>query len=539
MKNRYWSIILVLVQVVCFLTVQQNAHAQIGAEERERLVQKASALRKVEDYNGAVQQLDSILLRAANDAPILLFKGDLLLQGKRFADAAATYKQLLPLNFERTITQINLSYALFMNHHPANALQFARSAWQENKSNSGAVINYFNALLWNLKTKDAALFLKQQGQILTPAQKLVLQARLFTTSGNYKQGLSYYDSLVKAYPDKYYVQEYAEVMLGKKDYQYSQTLMDDNRSLFSVNEFKAYEAKVNAAKQQNAGTEFVYFKDVAKNIRIENSIWWQQNEMRVWRFRVSAGATTITSAQQEKTTTQFAHVHIDERWSKAWTGETDVHLQLIQASSNNRFSGLTGQQTVKYQPNDRRMAGVFYSTDILNFTAALLGKNIRSNNAGYVTHLMLDGKTGFYSQGSAGILSDNNRRFQLFASLYRLFRTEPTVKMGLNLSALHFSDSSIKTYFSPNRYLNTELFADYSTALPQLSKFYLQVQAAAGMQQIENAKWEPSLRFQSELGFRLKQFETGLKYQTSNVASNNGTGYKFNWFTFRLMWKWK
>lgn len=528
--------------VILFLLQQSVGSAQVSTilsgEARERFIQQATRLRTQEDYSGAAQQLDSILVHNPADASILLFKGDLLLQAKRYADAAVTYKQLLPLNFETTIATINLSYALFMNHQPAKALTYARNAWNENKSNTNAVVNHFNALLWNIKTKEAAVFLNENQQLLSAAQVLVLKARLFTTSGDYKNGLNYYDSLVTSYPNKYYVQEYAEVLLGKKEIKQSATIVKSNDSLFSANEYKAFQQKINAAKLQNAGTEFSYFKDVAKNIRIENSVWWQQREGKTYRFRLSAGTSTITSAQNEKTNAQFANVTINERWNKAWSGETNLHLQLIQPSVGKGFTGLTGKQSVQYQPNDRRMFGVFYSADILNFTASLLEKNIRSNNAGYVTHIMLSGKTGFYSQGSAGVLTDKNQRFQFFGSVYHLFRTEPTLKAGINFSALHFKDSSIKTYFSPNRYLSTEAFADYSTALPNLSKFYLQLQAAAGLQKIEQQKWEPALRFQTELGVRLKHFETALKYQTSNVASAAGTGYKFNWFTMRLIWKW-
>jgi tetratricopeptide (TPR) repeat protein len=532
--------ILLLFMVLALMSKAQEVIVKptFTAGQREQLIQKAAQYRKDENYEAAIQQLDTILKFNPADAGILLFKGDLQLQSKLYKNAVTTYRLLLPLNYEKTITQINLSYALFMSHQPAKALSFAKNAWQENKTNTNAIVNHFNALLWNIKTKEAAGFLQDNQQLLSAAQVLVLKARLYTTSGDYKNGLNYYDSLVTSYPDKYYVQEYAEVLLGKKEIAQSTTIVKSNDSLFSANEYKAFQQKIEAAQLQNAGTEFNYFKDVAKNIRIENSVWWQQREGRTYRFRLSAGASTITSAQNEKTNAQFANVTINERWNKAWSGETNLHLQLIQPSVGKGFTGLTGKQTVQYQPNDRRMFGVFYSADILNFTASLLEKNIRSNNAGYVTHIMLSGKTGFYSQGSAGVLTDKNQRYQFFGSVYHLFRTEPTLKAGINFSALHFKDSSIKTYFSPNRYLSTEAFADYSTALPNLSKFYLQLQAAAGLQKIENQKWEPAFRFQTELGVRLKHFETALKYQTSNVASAAGTGYKFNWFTMRLIWKW-
>lgn len=516
----------------------QEVKMTLSPEKRESIVQQALQLRKEENYTAAIAQLDTILYGNPVDAGILLFKGDLQLQSRSYKKAVTTYQQLLPLNYEPAITQINLSYALFMNHHPAKALRFAKAAWQQNRTNTNAVVNYFNAMLWNIKTKEAARFLKEQDSLLSPSQQLVLKARLFTTGGDYNNGLKYYDSLVITYPNKYYVQEYAEVLLGKKEIKQSVSVVKNNDSLFSVNEYNAFKQKIKAAQMQNAGTEFVYFKDVAKNIRIENSVWWQQRDGHTYRFRLSAGLSSITSAQNEKINAQFANVTINERWNKAWSGETVLHLQLIQPAGSSRFTALTGKQTIRYQPKDRVMVGAFISTDILNFTASLLEKNIRSTNAGYVTHLMLSGKSGFYSQGSFGALTDKNQSYQFFGSLYHLFRTEPTLKGGLNFSALHFTNSNIKNYFAPNRYVSTEVFADYSTALPALSKFYLQVQAAAGIQKIEQQQWDPAFRFQAELGLRLNHFETALKYQTSNVASAAGTGYKFNWFTMRLAWKW-
>jgi tetratricopeptide (TPR) repeat protein len=521
-------------------TAAQNTVTQkeLAPAAREQYIQQANQYRSQENYTAAIQQLDSILAANPADAGILLYKGDLQLQGRQFSEAATTYRKLLPLNFEVTVARINLSYALFMNHHPAKALQFAKLAWEKDSSNTNAVVNYFNAMLWNSKTKNASDFLKRRQSLLTTAQVLVLKARLYTTSGDYTHGLHFYDSLVKTYPGKYYAQEYAEVLLGKKETGHAAAVIKNHDSLFSASEYHVLQQKIKAAQLQNAGTEFVYFKDVAKNIRIESSIWWQQREGVKYRFRLSAGVSSITSAASEKTTAQFGHVTVNERWNKTWSGQTDVHLQLIQPTGGKSFSGITGKQTIQYQPNDRRMVGLVYSADILNYTASLLGSNLRSNSLGYVTHILITGKTGLYSQGSWAVLSDNNQCQQFFGSLYHLFRTEPTLKAGANFSAVHYKDNTGKAYFSPDQYFSTEAFLDYSTALPMLSKFYLQLQAAAGMQKIEQQQWDPAYRFQAETGMRLNHFEAALKYQTSNVASNTGTGYKFDWFTLRLMWKW-
>lgn len=530
-----------LLAIVAFVQTPVYAQKkQLSGEKREQFVQRALKLRGEENYNAAVQQLDSILLYNSGDAPILLFRGDLLLQSKKYQEAVVAYNRVISLKYETTIATINLSYALFMNHKPALALQFARKAWENNQTNSNAVMNYFNALLWNIKTREAGLFLEQQDSLLAPAEMLVLKARLYTTSGNFTEGLKYYDSVAKTYPHKYYIQEYAEVLLGKKEITASENVMRNARHFFSANEYQAYQQKLKAVQQQNTGTEISYFTDIAKNVRIDQSVWWQQADGGTYRFRVSGGYSKFTSVQQDQSVAKFGHVQISERWSKTWSGETDIHVQLIDHSNSGlrQMKGITGQQIIRYQPNDRTMVGVSYNTDILNYTTDLLRKNIRSNNIGYVTHLMMSGKTGFYSQGTAGSLSDGNKRFLFFGSFYHLFRTEPTLKGGINFSALHYSNNTVKTYFAPNRYLNTELFTDYSTALPALSKFHLQIQAAAGFQQIEKQEWNPAFRFQTAIIFRHKQLETSVKYQSGNVASNIGTGYQFKWVSFNLLWKW-
>lgn len=524
--------------LVFFVSVQTISAQGLDGAKREAFVQKALQLRKEENYAAAIQQLDSILAKNPKDAGILLFRGDLKLQSQRFQDAVDTYKSLLPLNFETTTARINLSYALFMNHHPAKALQFAAEAWGKDTSNTSAVTNYINAMLWNSQTSEAAVFLKAQGNKLSTMHRLVLQARLYTTSGDYTRGLALYDSLARTYPDKNYVKEYAEVLLGKREIQRSEAAMKASEPLFTASEYVGYRQKLAATQLQNAGTEFVYFSDVAKNTRIENIGWYQQREGVRYRFRLSAGTSTITSAEGDKTISQFGHVTVNERFNLAWSGLTDVHLQVIKPQGSDSFMGVTGKQTIQYQPNDRRMVGLVYSSEILNYTANLLDKNIRSDNVGYVAHILFTGKTGVYTQGSFGALTDKNQRYQFFGSLYHLFRTDPTLKAGINLSALHYTDNTVTSYFSPDRFLNSEVFVDYSAGVPNMARFFLQVQAAAGCQQINDQPWEKAARFQSEISFRTYHFETGLKYQTSNVASAVGAGYAFNWLTLRLMWKW-
>ncbi|GHB79646.1 tetratricopeptide repeat protein [Persicitalea jodogahamensis] len=538
MHNLYFYLLFFLAGTASPLFAQTDSVGSLSAEKRESYIQNATHYRMEENYGQAIQQLDSILSVNPVDGQILLFRGDLMLQSRRFSEAVSTYQKLLPLKYEPTVSQINLSYALFMNHKPAKALTVARSAWKGNPENSSAVVNYFNAMLWNRDTRKAATFLNEQKSLLSPDQLLVLKARLHTTSGDYTQGLMYYDSLVDQHANKYYFQEYAEVLLGKKENEEAVAIMEKGDTLFSENDKNSFLAKVRATQLQQAGTEFVYFKDIGQNIRIENSLWWLQSADRTYQWGARAGISEITSGSEQKTSAYFGQVTLNTRWSKAWTGQGELRFQSITPKGQPSFVGITGRALLQYQPNDRRMVGFTYSSDILNYTASLLGKNVHSNNFGYTTHLMLNGNNGFFSQGSFGMLNDQNQRLQFFGSLYHLFRTEPTLKGGLNFSALHFRDNSIETYFAPNQYLSTEIFADFTTSLPHLAKWYFQMQAAGGMQKIETAEWNPAYRVQGELSYRTLHFETSIKYQNSNVAASTGAGYKFDWLTLKLVWKW-
>jgi len=419
----------------------------LSLEEKEKSIQSALEFRKAEDYRAAITMLNQILVAYPDDAPILLLKGDIHLQGREFTEAVNTFKILLPLNYESTITKINLSYALFMNNDVSEALVFAESAWKNDTTSTNAIVNYFNALLWNVKTDDAALFLAKHSNAISEDQALVMKARLFTTSGDYKNGLSHYDTLVQRYPNKHYTQEYAEVLVGKREVNLASTVLQTGKDLYSTNEYNAILQKIENAQMDNAGVELVYFKDKAKNVRTEMSAWWQQKDGPMYRFGARVGNSTSISALDEKTYSKFINLSISEKWSMAFTGQTNIFLQNISFDEKRKFSSITGSQSLYFKPTDRRMYGLFVNTDILNYTSSILRQNIRSYSLGYMTHIMFDGENGVYSQGSISTISDGNRKYDFFGSLYHLFSTKPLFKMGINISALHFTDDKVTTYF--------------------------------------------------------------------------------------------
>jgi tetratricopeptide (TPR) repeat protein len=505
---------------------------------KTKYIIQATTLRKTEHYKEAIKVLDSALLIFNDDPSILLFKGDLQLEANHFASAVKTLKSILPTDYEKTITRINLSYALFMDHKPELALKFARHAWENDKKNVNASVNYFNAMLWNMKTRQAGKFLSNQVSSFNQSQRLVLLARLHMTSGQFIDGFKYYDSLIIENPDKHFIREYAEVLLNKQEIKKSFSIMSAARSKFSDREFNAFNDKLTAANQRHLGVEYVSFNDIANNTRTEYNLSWRQGGTPKYRFTLKGGHAIYRSPDEKSASTTGMGLHVVEKFSKLISGETEIRFHDVSIPDAAGFTAWNGQQIIRFTPNDRRMFAVSYSRDLLNFTTTILGENIRSNYFGYITHIMFDGKTGFYSQGSMGSLTDQNRRYQFFGSMYRMIKTVPMLKSGINFSALHFSDSLNKAYFSPDRYMNAEYFMDFSSPQTATGKIFLQIQAAAGVQKINKLNWERSARIQTDAGFRSKRVEAGLKYQYSNVALNSGTGYSFHWTTMYLIFKW-
>lgn len=513
---------------------QNTIATKLSAEQKEQWLQKALSFRQQERYDTAIQYCDSILNADPKDGPIQLLKGDLMLQAGKYKLAGEVYTALDEQDFENTIVKINLSYALFMAHHPAQALKFANLAWKGNSSNQNAIVNYFNAMLWNSQTAAADHFLNNQQSLLSPDQLLVLQARLASSSGDYQSGFKFYKQLIEGTHNKFHVKEYVGVLLAKKDFKTAKEVYLQAGTEFSPEEQKQNMQQLKAYSKPNVGSEYIYFNDIAKNTRSEQVVWWQQGETNALQLGLRFGFSKLNNAASMSLSNAFGNISVNTRVNAAIQGRTSITLQQTNEMSQQSFSTLVISQLIKYQPNDRRMIGLTYTTQTLDFTSELLKKRIRSHDVGYITHVMFDGKNGVYSEGGVSFLADGNRRLLSFGSLYHLFRTQPILKVGLNASFVHFSKQIPLNYFSPNQFYNTEVFLDYGGNLPFVPKATIQFQAAYGQQKIEQQNWQGAIRMNVELGYPYRKYNTTLKYQTSNAASAIGTGYRYQKFSMAV-----
>jgi tetratricopeptide (TPR) repeat protein len=523
-----------LLTLPSLVTLAQSTPDPLSPEIREEFIQKALKFREEEKVLDAIESLHQILSKNPSDAQVLLFMGDLYLQAKKFGDAVKVYETLIPLNYESTISKINMSYALFMNRKPAKALKAAHDAWYNDSLNSNAIVNHFNAMLWNIKTKEAEKFLNGNTDKLDLDKILVMKARLLTTSGKYLKGIVFYDSLVHVKEDPNYVMEYLEVLIGKKLYQDANAKIIKYTPILSESQKINIQEKLNGSKHHSAGIKLGAFSDVAQNVRYEQSVFWASGSQSPLQVEASVGTYEVSARNGEKTNNKNGALGVSYKFSPTLESKIGVHFQNIAPESMSSFNAVTSNAAITYNPTDRRMYGLTYNSDVLNFTAELLTKRILSNNIGYVTHIMFDGKTGFFSQGNYGMLNDGNSRMLFFGSFYRLLRTEPTLKTGLNFSRVGFADAQTTLYFAPSNFMSTEVFFDYISPVPHLSKLSLKIQLAAGIQKINDLPWDPSYRSQAELNYKFSGFEMGLMGQMSNVAAASGTGYRFQYFTLNL-----
>jgi hypothetical protein len=389
-------------------------------------------------------------------------------------------------------------------------------------------------MLWNIKTNDATKFLNTQQSLLDRDQVLVMTARLYSNKGHYKKGLNYYETLVDSFPNKHYVREYTEVLLSKQELERATKVLNSARNLFTQDEYQNQLNSIKLFRKDIVGSSLSLYKDIAGNIGISNDYWWQYRKFSKTKLEMRAGWSLLRSKEKDQTTKKYVGFRLNNKLDISLKSQSEIQLQQISFNRDRQYLVLTGQQSFSYQPHDRLNVGLFFKSDILNYTASLLSKNIRSNAFGYRMHFMFSSKSGFYSQGDLGNLSDGNRRAQFFGSLYHLLNRTPLIKTGVNISALSYRNNQITEYFSASRFRSAELFVEYQSNKLGVQGLSLSAQAAMGTQQIEFSNWDPTFRFQAKLSYQHNGINASFQYQTSNVASTHGTGYRFDKLSFSL-----
>ncbi len=480
--------------------------------------------------------MDSIVAKNPSDKEMLMLQSDVLLQNKSFCDAIGVLEKLNDFDFQNTLVKINWSYALFMNHKPKKALEKAKEAYNQSPEKSSAIVNVINAHLWNSKTKEARQILEKNASYLSPSEISILKARILSTSGDFREAAIVYDSIAQHSDNSYYVQEAAEVLLSKNFHPKVDSILVQRGELLTHAQSKTINDKIRNSSIHQLGVQQELFHDIGGNNNQKTELFYQQGGRSALRLGVALRHENYSDNWDNEITINRVIPSLQWRISPSWKSDTRLELFQLNTTESNSIDFM-GSQYFNFQANDRRMFSFGYQREVLNYTSEILEKNITSDRLGYKTHWLLTAHTGIFSEGGYAFLSDGNQQTKVFASVYQLLRNFPDLKLGVNGSYLHYTENEGFLYFAPNQFLSTELFAEVRWLNPNWSNFVANLQAAYGVQKIEEHSWEPAYRLDLEAGFRLKHFDLLARYQTSNVASSTGAGYQFDGFTFQLIYK--
>lgn len=501
--------------------------AQVEHAEGEKNLTHVFQLRENKDYNSAIALLDSLMPQLQDKAGMMLLKGDMLLQATRFKDAAVVYENQFEETPFRKNVLINWSYATFMGGNAKKALDIAHKAYLENQSDGGAIVNYFNALLWNAKAGKASMFFADNHQHLSQEQSSILLARLYTTKGDFKEGLKLYGELCDTIHNIHYINEFTSVMNSKRFWHASETAIKSYKSYLNDADYQQLKSGLSPAYQNHAGLETDFVKDSGGNLRFSTLALYRTPDIKKWPLAFALGQEKYYSPLSTTTAAYNFRVLSEKSWSLAFKTRMEAAFNAIKPSEQADFNIYTGRIAMVYQPHDRRMISLYALRDYLNFTEEITSTKISRQQYGYESHVMFGPRMGVFSYGNMAFFSDQNQKTDVFVSLYGVANKKPIIKTGLNFNYVSFKIPTI-LYFSPSSYQNGSLFVDVEDKLSAKFPLHYLVQAGFGYQIIETADLQPTFRLSVELKSTYKNFAFRVSAGGSNVMSAIGTGYTYS-----------
>ncbi|MFC2109054.1 tetratricopeptide repeat protein [Bacteroidota bacterium] len=512
----------------------------------------ADVLTKQQKYAEAVSFLKSNLLLFKNDKATLKNLVNTYVIAKEYENAKQVYYDLAITKNDSIFSLNGLSLIAHFENKNKAALKISNQALQmvsnvdDKELYKQTKSRNIQALIWNKKykqaKKDINLLIKKNPDENWP---ISLRATLNIYKGDFKKTISDYDKILETEASSF------DGNLGK------------------ANALKA-SGKINAAYAAAKQTLKYYDnqKDVLNFIKGLDKTFTP--------YAVSKTAYSFDNGENSAILTELDMVYpistkttLKGQYSYR---TTQNDFKKNNASVNSLFAGLSQQlapnvilnamagivstdvETENYQnflttvslnlkPFKLNSLEIGYKREMETFNADLLEKEIVKNNYFANYNMGTNFNLGWFTQYYYTAQSDGNARNLLFTSLYYNILSKPALKAGFNFQAIAFKEQKPNDYFSPEKFKAYEVFIDlmkdeYST---KNKSMYYNLNAALGLQYIEDQSQQSTYRVQAKLGYkfssRLVANIYGLQSNiASAVTSANPNGFTYTEFGLRVQW---
>ena len=491
---------------------------------------------KKQEYSQALALLETIYRDFRNDQDALFAKAQLKIATNEYIDAEEIYKTLLRVSPAHTDAYLGLSYVAFLQKNNTLAYTYAEKAIEasakEPEKKLKAQLGKATALGWKEQFTEAFQLLAQLDKLYPNNNDILLKkASLMIWDKEYAKSVSLFGEALKKVPNSF------DGNLGMGDALFAQE--SDDASKEYVNKTLSY------YPNQKDANDFLYKIKLrhAPSITTHNFLMSDKGGNSSTNYQLDLGFDLTTpfrillgyksriaenSIENKKAQSDFYCVGFRWRIMPRWLLNSKIsHVQLkSQINTNNHilvdFSNefiLTKQQTLELK----------YQSEVQNFTAGLIEKNLTLQNFVAIYNLNTAIKVGIYSQYYHTTTSDGNVRDLLFASLYYNLKAAPVMKFGFNFNTMSFQNQVAADYFSPAKFNSYELFGLVENLQVPNQKLLYQVSLAGGVQKIEAQSPQSTYRIGLALGYRpFRNFEGNIYTLQSNSATSSVVGYTYS-----------
>ncbi len=503
---------------------------------------------QLQNFNEAELLLKNNLTLFKDDKDTLLNLANLYLIIGKFNNAENIYNTIASNKANKTLALNGLALVNHLKGKEKNALITSQEAYKTISELTDINLikqtkeRYIQALIWNKKFKEANILINE----LHAAQPntnwiLALRATLNIYKSDFKKSITDYNYILENDSTSF------DGNLGKAN-----TL----KALGKYN--KAYQAAENTLKyykKQKDVTNFI------STLNTNFTPFWETKA--TYSFDNGDNTTFGTQTKVEFPTStkfkwlvQYGFRTTNNKVTNFNALSNDFSLGFgYQLISNITFTGTAGVTSAKANTNDYtklvtdlalhikpfklQVLDIGYKSEIQNFNAELLNREIVLNNIYANYNLSTNVNLGWFTQYFFTWQNDNNTRNLLFTSLYYNILPKPALKGGLNYQYITFKNQVPTIYFSPKQFNAAEIFINIikNETNTKTKAWYYELTGAIGLQYINGNSSQNTYRIQSKLGYKFSPRTFLNIYGTrSNIASATAAGFTFNEIGIRFKW---